>query len=376
MQHYTYRNTDVTISYSSFGDTELYSIITIDNNQLTYSQQLSAVYDTFEKFINLSEIKSFVPITIHILLSDASNQAMQATDKFRNIFHSISYIQQPPLNGSKIALVIYMLKNVNINIIDKNNIYVEHNGLKHIWTTMLCNPETDTYKETHKQLETLERTLNSQNLNIESNCIRTWFFVQNIDVNYHSLVEARKENFNKNGLTEQTHYITSTGIAGRHANAAVTTVLNAYSVGNIQPNQISYLYAPAKMNRTNEYGVTFERGTTIDYADHRHIFISGTASIDNKGQVVHIGDIIGQTNRMLENVEELLNEAKASFNDIAYSIIYIRDIADYEIVNNILKSKLNKIPIVITLAAVCRPEWLIEMECIAIKSNQSKNIAS
>ena len=66
-----------------------------------------------------------------------------------------------------------------------------------------------------------------------------------------------------------------------------------------------YLYAPTHLNPTYEYGVSFERGTYVDYGDRRQVFISGTASINHRGEVVYPGDIRKQTERMWENVETL-----------------------------------------------------------------------
>ena len=54
-----------------------------------------------------------------------------------------------------------------------------------------------------------------QGCKLAANCIRTWFFVQNVDVNYAGVVKARNEVFVTQNLTEKTHYISSTGIGGR-----------------------------------------------------------------------------------------------------------------------------------------------------------------
>ena len=54
-----------------------------------------------------------------------------------------------------------------------------------------------------------------QGCKLADNCIRTWFFVQNVDVNYAGVVKARNEVFVTQNLTEKTHYIASTGIGGR-----------------------------------------------------------------------------------------------------------------------------------------------------------------
>ena len=62
--------------------------------------------------------------------------------------------------------------------------------------------------------------------------------------------------------------------------------MDTYAVDGLKSEQIHYLYAPTHLNPTYEYGVSFERGTYVDYGDRRQVFISGTASINNKGEVV------------------------------------------------------------------------------------------
>jgi enamine deaminase RidA (YjgF/YER057c/UK114 family) len=202
--------------------------------------------------------------------------------------------------------------------------------------------------------------------------VRTWFFVQNVDVNYAGVVKARNEVFLPEGLTKETHFIASTGIAGRHAEPSVSVLMDTYAISGLQEGQMNYLYAPTHLNPTHEYGVSFERGTYVDYGDRRHVFISGTASINNKGEVVHVGDISKQTSRMLENIEMLLKEADCSFENVAHLIVYLRDVADYAIVRKIFAERFPSIPTVIVLAPVCRPGWLIETECMAVKRITNK----
>ena len=128
----------------------------------------------------------------------------------------------------------------------------------------------------------------------------------------------------------------------------------------------SYLHGSTHLNRTSEYGVRFERGTVVRYPDLRHVFISGTASINNEGHIMHEGDIVGQTARMIENVEVLLSEAGCGFADVAAMTVYLRDPSDYTTVNRIFSERFPDHPHIITMAPVCRPGWLIEMECVAI----------
>ena len=210
--------------------------------------------------------------------------------------------------------------------------------------------------------------LSEEECKLADNCIRTWFFVQNVDVNYAGLVKARNEVFVDQDLTDKTHFIASTGIAGRHANPKVKVLMDAYAVDGIKKEQVHYLYAPTHLNPTYEYGVSFERGTYVDYGDRRQVFISGTASIDNKGEIVHPGDIRKQTLRMWENVEVLLAEAECTFENVGHLIVYLRDIADYDVVKEMFDERFPEIPKVYLWAPVCRPGWLIEMECMAVKT--------
>ena len=115
-----------------------------------------------------------------------------------------------------------------------------------------------------------------------------------------------------------------------------------------------------------------ERGTAIEYGDRVHALISGTASIDNRGQIVYPGDIIKQTGRMWENISALLDEAGMDIDaDTASMNVYLRDTADYATVRKLFDERFPNRPKNILLAPVCRPGWLIEMECMAVKDHRS-----
>ena len=244
---------------------------------------------------------------------------------------------------------------------------VSHNGYQHLWKMGMVKNQGDSARQTEELLTEYEAMLSKFNATLAENCIRTWFFVRDVDTNYHGLVVARRENFIQQGLTEKTHYISSTGIGGSPADTKALVQLGTYAITGLEPEQQHYLYATTHLNPTYEYGVTFERGTVVEYGDREHVFISGTASINNKGEVVHVGDIVLQAQRMWENVEALLKEGETGWEDVMQIVVYLRDTADYEVVRQLFAERFPHIPTVITLAPVCRPTWLVEMECIAVK---------
>lgn len=302
-------------------------------------------------------------------LSDSTNQVplmrVSGADGRGKEAAAVSCIQQPPLDGSKVAVWLYLQRGTVVRR-DGSLVMTDHNGYRHLWTMGMTRSHGISFTQTTDLLCEYEEMLACHGATLADNCIRTWFFVRDVDTQYEGMVKARLANFFDQGLTPQTHYIASTGIQGLPADTRALIQLSAYAVTGLVPGQQRHLYALDHLNRTIEYGVTFERGTLVEYGDRGHAWISGTASINDKGEVVHVGDIVRQTLRMWENVEALLAEAGMTMADCAMIIVYLRDVGDYEVVRNMFAEHYPDIPTVFTLAPVCRPSWLIEMECVGI----------
>ena len=67
-------------------------------------------------------------------------------------------------------------------------------------------------------------------------------------------------------------------------------------------------------------------------------------------------------------VEALLAEAECTYDDVSEMVVYLRDLADYELVKEMYEERFKDKSYVIVLAPVCRPGWLVEMECMAVKA--------
>ena len=350
------------------GVSEYHAMLRVTNPRLTYMEQVDCLMEAYDQLMQ-GEMKGAVAVFKRFFVSDAANQAnyLQALHAERSDC-ALSIIEQPPLDGTKIALWVYIQRGVQTKAL-ANGIYeVKHGAYRHLWMAGACNQASNSEYQMRLLFNDYVMQLLENGCCLADNCIRTWIFVQNVDVNYAGVVKARNEVFATQNLTDKTHFIASTGIAGRHANPKVLVQMDAYAVEGIDKEQIHYLYAPTHLNPTYEYGVSFERGTYVDYGDRRQVFISGTASINNKGEIMYPGDIRQQTFRMWENVETLLKEAECTFEHVAHLLVYLRDIADYTIVREMFEERFPNIPKVYLLAPVCRPGWLVEMECMAVKS--------
>ncbi len=344
------------------GIPEWHVILHVEPRGGLFADQLARIYEAEERLTTEGECQNATCIMKRYFLSDSTNQ-VPLMKKEPNI--SVSMIQQPPLDGSKIAVWLYLQR--GSQVANENGVVVsEHNGYRHLWKMGMHQHKGDSAWQTESVLIEYEEALQNFGATLAENCIRTWFFVRDVDTQYAGMVKARLENFLEQGLSRDTHYIASTGIQGLPSDTRALIQLGTYALTGFEPEQQRYLYALDHLNPTIEYGVTFERGTVMEYGDRAHAYISGTASINHKGEVVHVGDIVKQTERMWENVEALLAEADMTMEHCAQIIVYLRDICDYDIVRQMFEEKYPNIPVVYTLAPVCRPTWLIEMECIGI----------
>ena len=345
--------------------TEYHVMIHAHAQGRSFQQQLDAVLDCYEQ-LKAQELKGATAVMKRYFLSDVANQAddvllADTSDCAKSI------IGQAPLDGSKIGLWVYMMTSVSTRLLPSGLYEAAHGQFRHLWNASAHNTAQNSEYQTRLLFNEYVMQLMQEGCTLADNCIRTWLFVNDVDVNYGGVVAARNKIFFTQGLTEDTHYIASTGIGGCAQDAKVMTQMDNYAIAGIKKEQVHYLYAPTHLNRTSDYGVSFERGTYIDYRDRRHVIISGTASINNKGQIEHPKDIVKQTHRMWDNVEALLREADSSYDEVTVMIVYLRDLADYDVVRRLYDERFPDKPRIIVHAPVCRSGWLIEMECMAIK---------
>jgi enamine deaminase RidA (YjgF/YER057c/UK114 family) len=365
---------------------EFHAVIEVNAACANAKEQYLLLEEAVQRLMRLPELKKGTLVWKHFFASDAINQTPYLTE---SADEAVSVVQQPPLNGSKASLWLYFAENVRmIHEAEDGTSIMQRPRYKHLFNTRLHERSVSETQsplmplpssiehQTSRLFDRYIQSLSRHNCTLARNCIRTWLYVQDVDVQYAGMVSARLQFFENEGLTPQTHYIASTGIEGRYIFPDVLVLMDAYAIEGISSDQVKHLKALTHLNPTHEYGVTFERGTAVDYGDRRHIFISGTASINNRGEIVHPLDVEKQTARTFENIQALLAEAEATMTNVACMTVYLRDTADYTVVKRYIDSHHPDIPTLIVLAPVCRPGWLIEVECIAIKSIKNERFAA
>jgi enamine deaminase RidA (YjgF/YER057c/UK114 family) len=146
-------------------------------------------------------------------------------------------------------------------------------------------------------------------------------------------------------------------------------------IGGATQVKRSAISNPMVLNEAYEYQKpsSFSRGLRIDLNGLTILLISGTASIDEHGQTVHVGDFRAQLRRTYENITGLLAAEGATWKDVVRTTCYLRDIErDYAAFNEgrtsfFEEQGLDPLPASTGIQAIlCRPELLVEIEAIAM----------
>ncbi len=298
-----------------------------------------------------------------------SGQALPAT----------TYLQQPPCRpGQAVELQAYAVvpasaETARIRALSPADEHatvklLEIGEARHLYISNIIGQGSNgdslgTFRQQSDQMfETALDILKGQNTTFPD-VLRTWIYLKDIDRDYDELNDSRNEFFQREAVERLP---ASTGInGGPHPREAQCTI-DVYTLLNPEVAQIEVMHTPT-LNEAAEYGSAFSRGMKVGLPEETYLYISGTASVDEVGATVHDGDIKAQIERMLLNVEELLNGHGATFADLATAVTFLKSADDLELYEQICAERgVTDFPHTIVKAHVCRPDLLCEMEAIAV----------
>jgi aminoacrylate peracid reductase len=97
------------------------------------------------------------------------------------------------------------------------------------------------------------------------------------------------------------------------------------------------------------------------------VYTSGLLPLDREGKLIGPGDVRAQTRAVLENIKSVLEAAGGSLSDVAVSMIFLKDLKDFQAMNEVYGEYFKKDP----PARWCigcelvKPEFLVEIQCVA-----------
>jgi enamine deaminase RidA (YjgF/YER057c/UK114 family) len=348
---------------------------------LSFASAIEELTRNYNLAISKAGLSDDTALFSRLFLSDIINQknAVAASPLCSRLRQgALSVIEQKPAGSGPLSLFSYHVRGSSGALEKKslvhsseewnNTLSASGNNYDILLTAnYTCDAPLDAYRQTCGIFDALDAQLKRNNMHLLDSTIRTWIYVRDVDNHYKNMVTARREYFTAQGLTNQTRYLASTGIEGKSFSPERIVTIDSLSYRGLAANQIIRMEAPTHLSPTIVYGVTFERGLRVRFGDRSHLYISGTASINNKGEVLFCGDVEKQTRRTLENIRALLAPQGAALADMAYLLVYVRNFHEIETVRNVLHGEIgDTTPVIFAEAAVCRPAWLMEIEGVAV----------
>jgi len=210
------------------------------------------------------------------------------------------------------------------------------------------------------------------------NVVRTWIYIEDILDWYGEFNKVRNIKYKDFGFIpngsggsdkERIYLPASTGIFGSNPDkaAAVMDVL-AVIPGEGSPVKIDQT-SGIKQRSPFWYGSAFSRAMCVREPELTTILLSGTASIDEEGHSVFIGDTQKQIHKTVEVIDALIKEENATLKDICTATVFLKSADDYPVYEKaVLDLGLTETPAVIVVADVCREELLFEVDATIVKN--------
>ena len=104
-------------------------------------------------------------------------------------------------------------------------------------------------------------------------------------------------------------------------------------------------------------------------SDGKVLHVSGHVSQTADGATVGHGDMEAQTRQVLENIRVVLSCAGGTMDDIVKVTVFVTDVADISKIHEVRSEFFNKpypASTLVQVAQLIAPDWLIEIEAIAV----------
>ena len=375
-------------------------------NKPDYPKQVGSLLENVK---NVCEKEGFTGNVIgmwHFFLADIGMQQLVqqlADEMFPNSFGVETYVPQAPASGAVIALELWtMCGDVNhfeidyglndsasgesaVAKFDKMRWFFGGGYQPYRYSYGAYERSADAFSGMHSLLEEHEFELDQ--------VIRTWIYQGHLlspegeTQRYKELNRARTDFFDETEFLQDylpegykgRAYPASTGIGADDFDVVISAVAldtkrkDVIAVPLENPNQTSAfdygeVYSPQSPRFSRAMAVAVDKTCLI--------FVSGTASItDSESQ--HIEDPVKQTEQTLDNIAALITGENLEQHGISgFSCglenmecvrVYVKRPSELEVIRQVCERRLPlDVPVLYTIADVCRPELLVEIEGVAV----------
>jgi enamine deaminase RidA (YjgF/YER057c/UK114 family) len=212
--------------------------------------------------------------------------------------------------------------------------------------------------------------------------VRTWIYISDILDWYSDFNVVRNECYSEYGFLgnsasaaqpEQIYLPASTGIEGKNPSGLPAT-MDVFAIHRSPKSTIKVRSVHGVKQRSPfRYGSAFSRAVVVEEADNKLILVSGTASIDEQGKSVFIGDPPAQIRQTLNVVSALIASEGATLSDLCEATVFLKRGQDFPSYQQIAAELgIASAPSVNVVADVCRDELLFELDAAFILEKNKK----
>ena len=337
------------------------------------------------------------PTVQTVFLKNAGDQATCErlfAEHYRKAGPVTTFVHQPPCNGAALAIELYAIGGpaVRLGRPAPDTLVVSHHGISMTYCGGVANgcATGSVYDKSIDAFNQMKTKLARAGVAFDR-VVRTWLYLGDITgaegelERYMELNRARTDvfhgvHFGHGHLLDDSRddiYPASTGIGmdgtGIVMNCAVmdTQRDDVFLQPLENPQQTPVYHYEAVYSPQSP---KFSRAMALVADGTATVWISGTASIVNS-KTVHLGDPARQTAQTIENIAKLISAdnlaqhgiagSGAKLSDVAGLRVYVKYPEHYPICRAVCERHFGKVPILYTVAGVCRSDLLVEMEGIA-----------
>jgi len=356
------------------------------------AEALQAIRTTLD-----SQPISMQPTVQTAFLKNASDQAACEylfAEHYRKAGPVTTFVHQPPCNGAALAIELCAVGGpaVRLGRPAPGTLVVSHHGISMIYcggVATVCDAGR-VYEKSLDAFNQMETKLGKAGVTFDR-VMRTWLYLGDITGSegklerYMELNRARTDffqdlHFGQDHLLDDTRegiYPASTGIGMDGTGVVMNCVavdtqrrdVFLQPIENPQQTPVYHyeaVYSPKSPK--------FSRAMALVADGTGTVWISGTASIVNS-KTVHVGDPRRQTEQTIENIKCLISAdnlarhgiagSGAKLSDVAGLRVYVKYPEHYPVCRAVCEQRFGNVPIIYTVAGVCRSDLLVEMEGIA-----------
>jgi enamine deaminase RidA (YjgF/YER057c/UK114 family) len=196
--------------------------------------------------------------------------------------------------------------------------------------------------------------------------VRTWIYLDHLLEWYDQFNSVRTAFFTETGVFN--HIVpASTGIGAANPFGAALT-LDVFAVQPKSPDfSVQTIVSPLQ-NSALDYRSSFSRAVELGSPAHRHLLISGTASIAPDGNTVHQDEPEKQIRLTMNAVKAILDSRGMNWSDLCRGIAYFKNMTHLPIYERVASElKIPRFPLAVSHADICRHDLVFEIEVDAVQ---------